>query len=122
MCLTVMRLQVSEAGGVAAAALVLDEVWLRPGPRPPGPWWLWLRELTRCAQGVAVQVSVFSVLLVALDRHKAVLSPLHYHRMATRQRSTILIVSNWLLTPLVTLLFQTRLIPYSQWIHFGIGQ
>ncbi|KAK3910481.1 Annetocin receptor [Frankliniella fusca] len=112
--------QVSEGGGVAAAALVLDEVW--PAlPALPAPWQVWLRELTRFAQGVAVQVSVFSVLLVALDRHKAVLSPLHYHRMATRQRSTILIVTNWLVTPLVTLLFQTRLIPYSQWIHFGIG-
>ncbi|XP_052122537.1 uncharacterized protein LOC113209455 [Frankliniella occidentalis] len=108
--------QVSEGGGVAAAALVqaADEVWGRP-------WELWLREVTRFAQSVAVQVSVFSVLLVALDRHKAVLSPLHYHRMATRQRSTILIVSNWLVTPLMTLLFQTRLVPYSQWIHFAIG-
>lgn len=106
------------AGPMAVAAALVgssEDIW-------SGSWYFWLCEANRFAQGLAVQVSVFSVLLVALDRHKAVLSPLHYHRMATRQRSTILIVSNWLLTPVMTILFETRLIPYSQWIHFAIGE
>ncbi|XP_046391619.1 uncharacterized protein LOC124159752 [Ischnura elegans] len=58
---------------------------------------IWWRQLVASLGTLSATASVFSILAIAVDRYRAVTSPLHYSMTATRQRSRLIIASTWLL-------------------------
>lgn len=63
-------------------------------------WWC---QASQALMALAVEAAIFSVLLIAVDRHCAVTSPLHYSMTITRGRSVRLILGVWSLAALYAL-------------------
>ncbi|XP_059485078.1 alpha-1A adrenergic receptor-like [Neocloeon triangulifer] len=84
------RFVVSLVLGNLLTAAVLVPSTLMARHRDP-----WLRRSLSALAIFAVAGSVLSVVCIALDRHSAVLSPLHYSSPGTKQRARVLLGVAW---------------------------
>ncbi|XP_065352880.1 alpha-1A adrenergic receptor-like isoform X1 [Cloeon dipterum] len=76
-------------GNLLTAAVLVPSTLLARHREP------WLRRSLAASAVFAVAGSVLSVVCIALDRHSAVLSPLHYSSPGTKQRARVLLGVAW---------------------------